>query len=222
MGRHKRDISGMTFGRLLVISYAGLNHRGGNAMWLCKCSCGVEKEIMGYRLTKGIIKSCGCFSRENRGLFARTHGLTKHPLFSVWRNMKYRCYDKNHISYPNYGGKGVVICKEWLDSFFSFYSWAIDNGWEKGLQIDKDIISKQLGVSPLLYSPEMCCFVTPYINSINRITTIFITYMGEVKCLKEWCDIFDIAYSTARNIMQKGNKPFDYVVKKHSRLNKNR
>jgi len=86
--------------------------------------------------------------------------LITHPLYQVWAGIKDRCYNTNCKTFNRYGGRGVVICEEWKNNFKKFYDWAINNGWEQGLEIDKDVKAKELGIPPLLYSPEMCCFVT--------------------------------------------------------------
>ena len=48
-----RDLTGQQFGDWTVLKYAG------NSRWLCRCSCGVEKEIDGNTLRRGLSLSCG-------------------------------------------------------------------------------------------------------------------------------------------------------------------
>ena len=52
--------------------------------------------------------------------------------------MKKRCSDKTLESYKNYGGRGIVVCKEWKNSFEVFRDWAIENGYSKELTIDRE------------------------------------------------------------------------------------
>lgn len=47
--------------------------------------------------------------------------------------MKQRCLNPNNKDYPDYGGKGVTVCEEWLE-FEPFYFWAINHGWKQGFQ----------------------------------------------------------------------------------------
>lgn len=115
------------------------------------------------------------------------HGNTRHPLYAVWCNMKNRCYNKKVKQYENYGGRGVIVCVEWVDDFNSFFQWAVSNGWEKGLELDKDI--KGDGLS---YSPSTCCFVTSKINSNNRRSNKIIKHNGEEKTLSQWGDFFNV------------------------------
>lgn len=81
-------------------------------------------------------------------------------LYTRWRSMKDRCYNTASPSYPMYGGKGVTICDEWRNSFGPYRDWCLDNGYSFNLELDKDIGSNRLGISPAIYSPETCTFVT--------------------------------------------------------------
>jgi hypothetical protein len=115
-----------------------------------------------------------------------THGLSKHPLYNIWRGIKKRCYTRTSSNYPLYGARGVVMCEEWIKDFMYFYNWAIDNGWKKGLQVDKDIIPKKLGIPPLIYSPEMCSIVTCHENNCSRRGNVYTEMDGVVKTAAEW------------------------------------
>ena len=86
-------------------------------------------------------------------------------LSTMWGNMKQRCYNPNSSGYKYYGGEGVTICEEWLTSCSAFKKWAINNGYEDGLSIDKDILCDKLSISPKIYSPETCLFITVIENN---------------------------------------------------------
>ena len=58
------DLTGQQFGRLTVLEYASRNPLNGNANWLCRCECGNEVVVDGYRLRKGQTQSCGCYRVE--------------------------------------------------------------------------------------------------------------------------------------------------------------
>lgn len=91
----------------------------------------------------------------------KIHGLSKHPLYSVWEYMKARCYNKNTIRYNNYGGRGIRICDEWRNIPKAFIEWGLSNGWQKGLQIDR--IDNDGN-----YEPSNCRFVTNRKNNLNK------------------------------------------------------
>lgn len=88
------------------------------------------------------------------------HGISKSSLYNVWDSMRSRCYNRSSTSYYNYGGRGIVVCDEWLDSV-KFFQWAKQSGYKKGLYIDR--IDNTKG-----YYPENCQWVTPKESVANR------------------------------------------------------
>ena len=76
-----------------------------------------------------------------------------------------RCYLENNGNYKMYGAKGVFVCDEWKGNPGAFITWALANGYKKGLCIDKDIICDSLSISPKVYSPKTCQFITRSENS---------------------------------------------------------
>ncbi|MBN2293007.1 MAG: helix-turn-helix domain-containing protein [Pirellulales bacterium] len=123
----------------------------------------------GYR---NICKQCACQrSRKSwRDKLDATNGL-----LDVLHSMKHRCYNPRHNSYSRYGGRGIEICEEWLFDENQFYQWAINNGYEKGLQIDRIDNSKG-------YAPENCRFVTPAQNQHN--TDRCVLSDDDIRCIR--------------------------------------
>lgn len=93
-------------------------------------------------------------------------GMSKHPLYATWRSMVSRCHNPKNPHYKNYGALGVTVCSEWKNSIKEFVDWAENNGYKKGLFLDKDV--KSTGVKT--YSPDTCKFVTRTVN--NKVTRI--------------------------------------------------
>jgi hypothetical protein len=93
------------------------------------------------------------------------HGLYKEPLYAIWNGIKQRCYSPKRKDYPKYGGKGVTVCDEWKDDVGAFISWCKSNGWSPDKVIDKDIKSKELGISPAVYGPDTVTFVSAQENA---------------------------------------------------------
>lgn len=110
-----KKLEGQTFGRLFVESFSKRQEETGRALWNCVCECGVKKEIVGTHLTTSMVKSCGCLRRESKTNPAFMHGDTDKPLWRMWKAMKERCDSKNHISFKNYGARGIKYCIEWKD-----------------------------------------------------------------------------------------------------------
>lgn len=155
---------GKKYGRWTVIDEAGYHTEPSGdkvRLYTCQCDCGEIRDIIGSSLRNGSSKSCGCLNSELASKRLIKHGLIDHPLYIVWGNMKKRCYNEKTNGYENYGGRGIEICKLWNKSFKSFYNWAIKNGWEYGLEIDR--INNDDN-----YKPSNCRFVTRRKNTINR------------------------------------------------------
>jgi len=94
------------------------------------------------------------------------HGLTgNHPLYSAWQNMKRRCDNPKTEQYKDYGGRGITVCKEWINDFMCFYNWAIRSGWGPGLTLDRKN-------NDLNYAPENCRFVDRITQGRNQRTRI--------------------------------------------------
>lgn len=124
------------------------------------------------------------------------HGMCSHPLYGVWRKIKDRLYNPNHESYHLYGGDGVTMCEEWKNSAPKFISWALGNGWKKGLQIDKDKIPYELGIPAKQYSPEFCSILTPKENNQYTKTATWYEFNGKRMILIDWAEELKIDYAT--------------------------
>ncbi len=136
----KEDITkyiGEKFGRLTIIADAGIKHKKRHVT--CECSCPLKtiKDIRLNDLKIGRTKSCGCLNDEKRLERNTTHGKRRHPIYHVWCDIKDRCYNKRKEQYKDWGGRGIKVCDEWKNNFQAFYEFCINNGWEKGLQIDR-------------------------------------------------------------------------------------
>lgn len=72
-----------------------------------------------------------------------------------------RCYDPSRENYYRYGGKGVTVCKEWINSFDTFFDWALKNRYKENLTIDR--------INPLLpYEPNNCRWADYFVQEQNK------------------------------------------------------
>jgi hypothetical protein len=164
----------------------------------CICECGREKDVWATYLINNETKSCGCLQTESRGKSSRTHNLSHHSLYSVYANMKTRCYWAKSENYHNYGGRGIIICDEWLADFQKFYEWAMKSGWEKGLTVDR--INNDGN-----YEPSNCRCTTPRVQGNNTRTNLIIKAFGEEKTLADWVrdDRCLVSYSILQHRIKK-------------------
>ena len=110
-------------------------------------------------------------------------------LRSIYNGMRLRCYNENSINYKYYGGKGVTICDEWLLSFENFFDWAINNGYNENLTIDRIDSEKE-------YSPDNCKWSTKKEQAYNRSISVKLTLNGRTMYMTEWAEELGIDKKT--------------------------
>lgn len=200
------DLTGMTFGRLKVIKRAP--NRGKQVYWVCECSCDNHtiKEYRGASLKNGHVKSCGCLKRENdmrlidsynsaRG--ADSHNMSNTRIYSIWKSMKKRCLNENCSRYKDYGERGIDIYDEWEKSFNSFYIWAINNGYNDDLTLERKDNDKG-------YNPDNCIWIPLKYQARNTRNTVRVEFNGEMYTLHELSDITGIPYSIIKDRYYRG------------------
>ena len=157
-----KNLIGITFSKLTVLERLG-NDKGGRCLWLCECICGGITKVRTDKLTTRNTKSCGCLINEKLIERSTKHGLKHHKLYSVWQNMKSRCYYNKRKQFKDWGGRGIKLCEEWRNDFKVFYDWAISNEYAEGLTIDRIDNGGN-------YEPNNCRFVTIQENLKNKRT----------------------------------------------------
>ena len=188
--KNYKDLTGQKFGRLTAIGVQDTNTR--KTYWVCKCDCGNVKVARSDSLQSGAIQSCGCMKKEQDRINLEAnhkHKMSHTRPYEIWLGMKKRCYNQNDARYDMYGGRGITVCDEWLHDFSAFYSWAISHGYSDELTIDR--IDNDKG-----YSPENCRWADAKTQCRNRSTNIRIKIGNASKTLMEWCEIFELDYST--------------------------
>lgn len=172
------NLEGQRFGRLVVIEYS---HTDRGVHWKCLCDCGNEHVVHAGNLRRKIggTKSCGCLVKE---LFNnRTHGQTDTKLYFVWVGMRNRCNRSNTPHYKNYGNRGISICDKWANSFENFQDWALANGYQEGLEIDRIDNDGD-------YCPENCRWATRKEQHNNKRNNRSLTFNGKTQNLGQWAD----------------------------------
>ena len=196
-----RDLTGQKFGRLTVLRQAPDRIKPSGAhskMWECQCDCGNIKIISRSSLVSGDTISCGCYHKEHVHDFGKKHGLTHTKLYTKWNGMVQRCTNPNAIHYNMYGGRGITICDEWRNDFYSFYSWSIENGYTDKLTIDR--IDNNKG-----YCPENCRWTDLKTQANNTRRNHYITYNNETKTLTQWAKLLNVNVETLRYRVNHGN-----------------
>jgi len=199
---------GDKFNNLTVIER--LANQKQHPMFLCRCDCGKTRKVLGQNLKSGRVKDCGCISQEIRKLNIsknnKTHGLSKTKLYSCWTGMKSRCFREKDKEYKNYGGRGIVVCEDWIHNFENFYNWAINNGYKEDLSIDRIDVNGN-------YEPSNCRWISMAEQSYNKRNTRKIYYKGIGKTASEWSKIFNIKSYKIYNNAKSHNWQLESFVK---------
>ena len=184
------DITNQVFGKLTVLSRVSAT---GQALWLCRCSCGKTTEVPGYELRKGLIKSCGCLKAEFMSKLNLKHGHSKVNArsreYSCWLNMKNRCYLPSKPDYSRYGALGITVCDSWLSSFENFLA---DMGkCPPNYTIDRIDSSGN-------YEPSNCRWADIKTQANNRKNVKQITMNGKTQSVTQWCEELNLKPRTIR------------------------
>lgn len=180
------ELAGTRFGKLVCIAKIHLARR---VDWVCRCDCGGEKVARSDSLKMGRTWHCGCQSPEK-------YGLSDHPLSRAIIDIKQRCLNPNNKHFKSYGGRGITVCEGWANNHAAFVEWGLQNGWQKGLQIDR--IDNDSG-----YRPDNCRFVTSKVNHRNMRKTIMVDYKGRRVALKDLADEFNMPHRALFHRIQK-------------------
>lgn len=180
------DLQGLTFGRLTVVRR--VENKGTSAAWECECTCGRKCVVIGANLRRGLQQSCGCLRSEKLSEAASTHKSSKTRLFTIWMSMIHRCENPTNTAYRNYGKRGIRVCPEWHE-FVTFQEWAIQNGYNENLSIDR--INNEQG-----YNPSNCRWVTMKEQQNNRTNNRIIEINGIKKTMAQWADETGISTRT--------------------------
>lgn len=191
--------TGDKFNMLTVIKYINSSNV------LVKCDCGNENTARASRLISGRTKSCGCYRKTILHTVASTHGLSSHPLYTVWRSMKERCYNKNNPNYPRYGGRGITVCEEWRTSFKCFYDDTII-GYKKGLELDRTSNNGD-------YCKENFRWVTRKENANNKGNNKWFITGDDYLTMSQTADKFNVNYSKLKQLIRNGHEIMSAINK---------
>jgi hypothetical protein len=116
MTKPREDLTGRTFDRLTVMSYAG------NRKWWCRCECGRGTLVFAMNIKRGNTASCGCLRRAESAARGTSHGMTGTHVYKTWLSMRARCSKPGGRAWDDYGARGIRVCPAWDDSLEAFYA----------------------------------------------------------------------------------------------------
>lgn len=158
--RPKRDWAGVRQGHLTMIESTESNEYG-QALWRCRCDCGSETVKSVVFLNNGgkcCSRACPLQGKFKHNATTRT---TRTKEYIAWVSMKQRCTNPNTRNYKHYGGRGIQVCAEWMDSFDAFLAYM--GHAPEGNRISIDRIDNNGN-----YEPGNVRWATPYQQVMNR------------------------------------------------------
>lgn len=206
----KDDLTGRRFGRLVVVRF-DRTERGRSSFWFCRCDCGTEKVVNRNQLLHKDepTRSCGCLQKE-KARANKKHGMWNDGIYDIWTAMKQRCSNRNHPSYPDYGGRGIRVCSRWKD----FSNFLKDMGHPSNLGIGGVYLERKNNNKG--YRKSNCIWATIGEQLLNRRNTIYLEHAGERKPLLSWCREKGFRYGTALARFHLG-KSFEQIFKPYKK-----
>ena len=200
-----KDIKGMRSGRLVAVRRIK-NSKGHGYKWLCQCDCGNTKKIRIDAITSSRVKSCGCLQKEwaAKGLAFKKHGNSTSKTYASWQGMKSRCYSPKNKDYRHYGGRGIAVSPQWVDSYETFVA---DMGEaSKGMTIERIDCNKD-------YTKENCTWVHKSKQNNNKRTSIIVEWGGDKMCLMELSIKTGVNYDYIRYRLQNKGMELKEIIK---------
>ena len=198
IARKKIILTGSKFGKLTVLEKC----KGSKCK--CICDCGKVIYVRNDHLRRGETKSCGCLKHLGNNT---KHGKSRIKLYSVFTSIKSRCYNENDQAYKNYGSRGIVVCDEWKDDFEAFYNWAINNGYQENLTIERVNVNGN-------YEPANCQWVDMKTQQNNKRNNVYLTYDCKTQTIMQWSEELNIPYYVIYQRHRKGWTDKEYLLGK--------
>jgi hypothetical protein len=133
-------------------------------------------------------------------------------LYKSWAAMKRRCDFPDELHKKYYKDKGITYCEEWKD-FINFRDWALSHGYIEGYTIER--LDNSRG-----YYPENCKWIPAKEQAYNKTNNHFVSIKGETKTIGEWCNQYNIKWTTFYARLKKGKTGEELLkgVEHHSYL----
>lgn len=163
-------------------------------MRLARCKCGTVRRVAFYDVKVGKSKGCGCEAKkrlaERSRVDNRRHGLADSPTHRSWIEMRRRCYAAHRKEFANYGGRGIVVCDRWRNSFDNFLA-------DMGPRPDGHTLDRIDNDGP--YSPDNCRWAPRAAQERNKRSNAFYDFNGERMTVAEAAERYGIKPMTLYN-----------------------
>lgn len=189
-----QNLTGRTVNNFTVLKIHGRTGSGRRlfTLWLCKCNdCGHEFTARTGAINYGDAACAPCSYKRKV-----THGMVESMEYKSWRSMKSRCLNPKDDNYADYGGRGISVSQEWVNSFETFFA-------DMGRKPSSKHSIERIDVNGN-YEPSNCRWATMTEQANNRRNNTRLTFRGITLNQKEWCNKLGLCESTVHNRILKG------------------
>lgn len=181
---------------LSFISISESKSKDGHIKWLCKCSCGDVSEYIATRVRNNRVNQCKQCAIKSSAEKIKTHGMRNSKEYSTWSAMKARCIHVESKDFYRYGGKGILICSEWANSFEAFLKHI---GLAPSAQHSIDRIDNLKG-----YEPNNVRWATKTQQQRNKSNSVYVTNGKDVFHINDVATKFGISRGAAHLRLKRG------------------
>lgn len=114
------------------------------------------------------------------------HGRVGTREYLSWQKMKSRCLNTGDKAFPNYGGRGITICEQWLGAL-GFETFWKNLGPRPSIKHSLDRIDNNGD-----YSPENCRWATAQEQANNRRSNVLLNFAGKTMNMSQWAKVLGI------------------------------
>ena len=172
----------------LTIVSVGPNLYNDSIGVICKCDCGVVKNIRASCLFKNKVYSCGCYNKiKTKSYIGKRNNKSRSDEYHIYYAMIKRCYKSYHKEYKNYGARGISICDRWLNKKDGFNNFLLDMGDRpsKNYSIERIDVNGN-------YELSNCRWATQKEQLNNKRNNVIIEYNGVKKTATQWAEYFSL------------------------------
>lgn len=191
----KIDMAGKRYGSITVIHDVGFC-TDRKYKWLALCDCGNKFETSGAKIRSGEVVTCPSCSKERVRLSHITHGSRYVDEYRTWTHIKSRCYNARVPEYNRYGGRGILVCDRWLESFENFLA---DMGIRPSKQHSIDRKDNDGN-----YEPSNCRWATIKEQANNTRSNRKVTIGRKTKNMTQWAEDIGVTREVIHKRLKRG------------------
>lgn len=191
------------FGRLTAIKEINIDKPGRWMLLQCECGEFLSRALRDLRavIKRGNAPGCRACSfatitangkRNNKGRCSTSH----RKLYDVHRQMFRRCSDPASADWAAYGGRGIHVCKQWIEPA-AFIAWALSTGYHERMTIERINVNGN-------YEPSNCTWIENKRQARNTRKVLRVAVNGDHQLLVDLANSAGIPATTIKGRLRRG------------------